>query len=631
VSSNSAEEVIRKLYQARRRTPPPRAKVAPCPLQCANPHEDKNPSFGVSDKNGKLLFHCLAGYCTQNEAMKGLREMGIFKEAETVAAPLPPASTAPDMEWGYRDELGFLIAVHGRWNTPIGKEIRWKLPDGTYKEGLQDLSVEKIPLYGADILKKQPTETVVFCEGESAVDICRKNGLLAVTNPGGASQRRFGNSLEVLRDRNVELFPDNDPPGRLLMQTIQASLRPIARSVSILNPGKNLPYKGDAVQFFGDLKGTVDELRTASEPTIEHLDHDRLRLQMPIELAEMRGTIIFLFENIRPQQGKLETDLTITPPASPIASENHQVHRHLNMKSSSGVSAFIREVKTTVNGLDWGPIISRAVSLATVAIYESAEDAPIDLAASNDEEPQTWLIDGVMPNVSNIVIFGAGSSLKSISLQALVMSAVLGRPWGSMHIRQEEHRVLILDYENTKRTWMRYQRRLTNGLGLDAFPEKKLSYLSMNGVPLVDKYESVQKAIRKNDINLVVIDSAALGCGGDPSDSYATLQYFNILQKLNDLGVTTFTIAHVTKNSLSKENKERETRQPFGSAYWSNSARATFYVESRRINERKDFYKVIYTCRKMNVGAEPDDFALDIQFVDPEGPIFLVHGDPVAE
>lgn len=622
-----ADEVLRKLYDDRGRTMPVRPKVAPCPRTCPNAHDDNSPSFGVSTKNGKLLFHCLSGRCTQQEAMEGLKKMGLFGEKEEPPTPLPPATNKPDTEWSYRNVQGFVVAVHGRWNKPDGKEIRWRKPDGTYKEGLGHIKTENIPLYGSELLTSRPDETVVFCEGESAVDACREHGLLAITNPGGASQVKFGNTLEVLRNRDVELFPDNDPSGRVLMQKIQAALRPIARSVVILNPGKNIPYKGDAVEFFGVMGGTVEELRNISEPIVEHLEHDRLRIQMPVELAEMTGNIEFLFENIKPQHGKLIVDLTITPPRSPIPAENHQVFRNLNLKSSSAVTSFIREVKTTINGLDWPPIISRAFSLGTAAIYESGEDAPIDLAASNDDEPQTWLIENIIPSLSNIVFFGSGSSLKSISLQSLLMSAVLGRSWASRGINTEDHRCLILDYENTQRTWKRYQRRLTNGFGLDSFPENKIRYLSMNGVALTDKFESVQRAIRKNNIDLVLIDSAGLACGGDPSDSAATLQYFNTLQKLNDIGVTTFTIAHITKNGLSKENKERETRQPFGSAYWHNSARATYYVESERIDDRKDFYRLVYACRKMNVGPEPDPFVLDVQFVDPEGAIYIVKGN----
>ena len=145
----------------------------------------------------------------------------------------------------------------------------------------------------------------------------------------------------------------------------------------------------------------------------------------------------------------------------------------------------------------------------------------------------------------------------------------------------------------------------------------------MNGIPLVDKYESVQLAIRKNAITILLIDSAGLAVGGDPSDSQATLQYFNTLQKFNDLGVTTLTIAHVTKNGSSDRNPPR---QPYGSTYWHNSSRATYYVESERVDDRPDLYSVTFGCRKMNLGPMPDDFSMRVQFNDPEGGIFIERG-----
>ena len=217
------------------------------------------------------------------EAKQALDELGLLGSKETPPPPplqaAPPPENQKPREWVYRDKNGLPVAVHGRWDTPTGKVIRWRLPDGDYKgSGLGDLKIEAMPLYGAELIKERPTDPVVFCEGESAVDACRENGLLAVTNGGGSSQQKFGSSLEILRNRKVELWPDNDPPGRILMNTIQEQLKPIAESVKILNVGKEMPFKGDAVQFFGDLKGTVEELRTYSEPVVEHLDYDRYKL-----------------------------------------------------------------------------------------------------------------------------------------------------------------------------------------------------------------------------------------------------------------------------------------------------------------------------------------------------------------
>ena len=49
-------------------------------LSCCPAHDDRNPSFSVSDKNGKILVKCWAG-CTQEEVIGALRGMGLLHSA----------------------------------------------------------------------------------------------------------------------------------------------------------------------------------------------------------------------------------------------------------------------------------------------------------------------------------------------------------------------------------------------------------------------------------------------------------------------------------------------------------------------------------------------------------------------
>ena len=47
---------------------------------CCPAHDDRNPSFSVSDKNGKILVKCWAG-CSQEEVIGALRGMGLWHSA----------------------------------------------------------------------------------------------------------------------------------------------------------------------------------------------------------------------------------------------------------------------------------------------------------------------------------------------------------------------------------------------------------------------------------------------------------------------------------------------------------------------------------------------------------------------
>tara|TARA_R110000824_G_scaffold1618_8_gene7960 strand:+ start:3958 stop:5658 length:1701 start_codon:yes stop_codon:yes gene_type:complete len=562
------------------------------------------------------------------EAKQALDELGLLGSKETPPPPplqaAPPPENQKPREWVYRDKNGLPVAVHGRWDTPTGKVIRWRLPDGDYKgSGLGDLKIEAMPLYGAELIKERPTDPVVFCEGESAVDACRENGLLAVTNGGGSSQQKFGSSLEILRNRKVELWPDNDPPGRILMNTIQEQLKPIAESVKILNVGKEMPFKGDAVQFFGDLKGTVEELRTYSEPVVEHLDYDRLQITVPLELSESGGVVTFLLENIASWEGSINALLTITPPKSPIHSQNYGMKRRVNLLSSSNIAAVVREAKNNFKDYDWGSLIPSTLALANKAVIDSEQNAPIDLASGMDYAVQEWLVSKLIPLTTNSIIFGSGASMKSIVLHSLALHVGIGEDWIGHDVEHTNQKILVLDYENSADTWKRQQRRLLDGMGLrNVWPEERITYLPMRGIALSLQMERLQRIIRENQIKFLIIDSAALAVDGDPIDTNVVTTYFNALQRLNLLGCTTITIAHIRQDSSLKEN-EAGTMKPFGSSFWTNSARATFYVEKEVWEGRSDTYTQIWKCRKFNFGYPPGDFTVRVKFADPEGAITI--------
>ncbi len=49
-------------------------------LACCPAHDDNNPSFSVSDNNGKILLKCFAG-CTQDQVINALRDSGLWHTA----------------------------------------------------------------------------------------------------------------------------------------------------------------------------------------------------------------------------------------------------------------------------------------------------------------------------------------------------------------------------------------------------------------------------------------------------------------------------------------------------------------------------------------------------------------------
>lgn len=205
-----------------------------CPV-----HDDATASLNVAIENGKLLVHCYAG-CAQEEVLDALRVRGLMNGYDSGAFDFVIGALGkPVRIWTYRDATGArdLLKV-ARYQAPNGKEIRPWIPDrGRWKCGAHPIPR---PLYGLDLLGKQPTLPVLVTEGEKACDAARElvGARYAVTTwPGGANAADKAD-WTPLRGRTVTLWPDADIAGDKAMRTVAAKLAGIAVAVTIVAPGE---------------------------------------------------------------------------------------------------------------------------------------------------------------------------------------------------------------------------------------------------------------------------------------------------------------------------------------------------------------------------------------------------------
>jgi hypothetical protein len=141
-------------------------------------------------------------------------------------APPPPPHRVhgePHVLYAYRTESGALIGYVARWDTAEGKTFspyRW-----TGEKWEAKAFMKPRPLYGLDLLAQSPNKRVLLVEGEKAADAARPvmPGFVVIAWPGGA------NAIEQvdwspLRNRDVDLWPDADEPGRKAMSRIAEKL-----------------------------------------------------------------------------------------------------------------------------------------------------------------------------------------------------------------------------------------------------------------------------------------------------------------------------------------------------------------------------------------------------------------------
>jgi len=227
--------------------------MALCPA-----HDDHKPSLSVDvGDNDKAILKCFAGCKTADiVAAVGLTQADLFPKKQR-SGKGDKQITRTD---AIRNHLGEIQAYHVRVDYANGeKECRWQHSDGTY--GLKKRKVTTLPLYGSELTPEwKPGTGVVLVEGEPAKDALEAAGIRALATVTGASNMPDREVLDVLKDMDVCLWPDNDAEGRAHMDRIAQSLQGIAREIRWFE-WEDAPDKGDAADHPVVSGGDLSDIR----------------------------------------------------------------------------------------------------------------------------------------------------------------------------------------------------------------------------------------------------------------------------------------------------------------------------------------------------------------------------------
>lgn len=250
--------------------------------------------FATGDKGGDIVsYYAYKEGLKQGEAATALsKEIGFEvsspqnqKNKQAINPPLDHVKPAmvhfkhgnPTASYTYRNtDLSVLFYI-SKYNTDGGKQFCWWTWDG--KDWVPKGWPEPRPLYGLDLLAKDPTKAVLVVEGEKCADAGNKllaGPYITVSWPGGAVAWKKAD-WSALKGRKVLLWPDNDEPGIKAMQGIGNILASICSEVKILDTSDRLP-KWDIAdaessgwtfdQFVGWAKPRVSVVEKVREPEL---------------------------------------------------------------------------------------------------------------------------------------------------------------------------------------------------------------------------------------------------------------------------------------------------------------------------------------------------------------------------
>ena len=253
---------------------------------------------------------------------------------------------------------------------------------------------------------------------------------------------------------------------------------------------------------------------------------------------------------------------------------SHVHQARLNLVSTRSQVEFANKCALRVNTVDWDAMLQQ-MCVMVLAKYREGEPV-VDLSTEPKTEGLAYRLKPLLVERQANLIYGDGGVGKSVFAMYLAIITSLGYPHNGLD--PEPGNVLVLDYEADKETTRDRHDLLCAGLG--AGNPSVYYRLCTQSVP--DDIQYLQAVVAEKNIDFIIIDSAALACGGKPELSDFVVPYYGALRTL---GRTSLTIAH--------ETKAKTTRGPYGNAFWWNLARTSYRVKKHQEPDRHSLEMVL--------------------------------------
>jgi hypothetical protein len=278
---------------------------------------------------------------------------------------------------------------------------------------------------------------------------------------------------------------------------------------------------------------------------------------------------------------------------------------NVNLTSTRGrqdTARFLRERMP----FDWGSLLEPS-SWRVVDAYRQGRPG-ILLREAKPPPGGSAVLPPLLLARQNVAGFGDGGTLKSYFALAAGVSIHTGRevipglrPTATMP-------VAYLDWE-----WDEWEhKKRLRALWPDRVADDQLPGLvyvpcQAEG-PLVHQIDRLRRIFAQHHIGYAILDSVALACAGPPEDAQVALAFFQALARLE---VGSFLLAHV--------NRSGDSQKPFGSAFWHNSARATWNFQRVQEEESSELDLGLFH-RKANAGPRQRPIGLHFSMaLDREG------------
>jgi hypothetical protein len=243
----------------------------------------------------------------------------------------------------------------------------------------------------------------------------------------------------------------------------------------------------------------------------------------------------------------------------------------VNLLTTPTMNSLAKRLEGNSRDIPWLDVLTY-ITGKTLEIARRGEPIKKIWPSEDDDLIPSYLLEPLLYLNHPTVIFGDYGSLKS--LYGLVIAYVLQLPCHDNKLglitAKESTPCLYLDYEDDPSSFRKRWGALQRGFGIEA--PMPILYQRMTA-PLADAVEQLRPKIVNEKISLLIIDSLGPAARGNLNDPEPAIKYH---AGLRQLGITSLTLAHNSKDPLTKK------RTIFGSMFFTSLARSVWECKAEQ-------------------------------------------------